>query len=450
MNVPRIVLAGTSSGVGKTSVTCAVIRAMQKRGLAVRPFKAGPDYIDPIYLSCAARQEAFNLDAWLMGERLLESFVSNSDLDISVIEGVMGYYDGLDGSSDYASTHHVASITKSPVVLVVDASRSARSVAATVLGFQRFSADSRVSGVILNKIGSGKHERLCRDALGGIRVPVLGAIPRDSSVTAESRHLGLISTLGKEELETRVDSMEEGISGHLDMEGIMRVALDAGPLPDAARPTRARRAATIAVALDASFNFYYQDNLEALRNSGASLTFFSPAGDAGPPKCDGMYIGGGFPEVMGNPLERNCGMRAQVKKLAEDGMPIYAECGGLMYLTKRIISGEEHHAMAGVFDAETRMGSRRTLGYTQGEISCATPITAKPREVRGHEFHYSSIEYIPKDARFACKLRTGAGIMDGQDGLVQDMVLASYGHIYFGISDFASVFVENCAKYSRR
>ena len=196
MKIPRIVIAGASSGVGKTSITCSIIYALQKRGFSVQPFKVGPDYIDPGYLSSISKHETYNLDAWLMGERqLLTSFISNSKYDISVIEGVMGYYDGFGGDSNYASTHHVASLTKSPVLLVLDASKTSRSIAATALGFLKFHRNSRIVGIILNKIGSNKHELLCRRALEKTKIPVIGVIPKNSLLNMPSRHLGLISTL---------------------------------------------------------------------------------------------------------------------------------------------------------------------------------------------------------------------------------------------------------------
>ena len=213
MKIPRVVLAGTTSGVGKTSITCSIIYALQKQGYSVQPFKVGPDYIDPSYLSSISKHETYNLDVWLMGKNeLLKSFISNSTSDISIVEGVMGYYDGFDGDSNYASTHHVASITNSPVILVLDASKTARSIAATALGFQKFHRNSHISGIILNKIGSKKHENLCRTALKKTKIPIIGAIPKNSLLNIESRHLGLLSTLDNKTLKNKVEKISKIIS----------------------------------------------------------------------------------------------------------------------------------------------------------------------------------------------------------------------------------------------
>ena len=448
MRIPRIVVAGAASGVGKTSVACAVARALRGGGLSVRPFKVGPDYIDPGYLSEAAGAGAYNLDAWMMGRaRLLESFARHSDADVSVIEGVMGYYDGHGGGSDLASTRHVASITRSPVVLVLDASGAARSVAAAALGFRRFHRDSRIAAVVLNGIGSARHAAMCGEALAGSGIPVVGAVPRDPSLGLESRHLGLVPAREDRRLAGRIRRMSGAVARHLDVRRILRIARSAPPLPRAREPEARGRAATVAVALDASFNFYYQDNLEALRAEGARLRFFSPVGDRELPRCDGIYIGGGFPEVLAAKLEGNGPMRASVRRAAEGGAPLYAECGGLMYLTRSVRGEGRARRMAGLLDADTVMAGR-TLGYTRGRILPGSPVSGA-RAFRGHEFHYSRLESVAADSRFACALDEGVGIAGGRDGLAVHGTLASYGHLLFD-RRFARGFVLRCAARSRR
>ena len=450
MKTPRIVLAGTTSGVGKTSITCSIIHALQKRGYSVQPFKVGPDYIDPSYLSSISKHETYNLDVWLMGKnQLLNSFISNSKSDVSVIEGVMGYYDGFGGDSNYASTHHVASITKSPVLLVLDASKTARSIAATVLGFQKFHRNSRISGIILNKIGSKKHEILCRNALEKIKIPIIGVIPKNPLLNMESRHLGLISTLDNKTLKNKIEKISKIISESLDVEQIIKIIKNPTNLPKKSKPVHKKIKTTIAVALDTSFNFYYQDNLEALQREGANLKFFSPIKDKKIPKCDGLYIGGGFPEVLGNLLEKNQTMKKTIKKLAEDNLPIYAECGGLMYLTKSIISHNKKHKMVGIFDAETKMTKKMRLNYTKGKIAAKTLLSEKPQNFQGHEFHYSQLDSVSSDSKFAYDLEIGEGIKKHQDGMMLYNTLASYGHLYFDSSNYAQIFVKNCLKYSR-
>ncbi len=451
LRIPRIVIAGATSGVGKTSITCSIIYGLQKKGFTVQPFKVGPDYIDPGYLSSISKLETYNLDAWLMGEnQLLNSFFSNSKSDISVIEGVMGYYDGFGGDSNYASTHHVASLTKSHVILVLDASKTSRSIAATALGFLKFHRNSRICGIILNKIGSKKHELLCKTALEKTKIPIIGVIPKNPLLNMPSRHLGLISTLENKILKKQIQKISKIILKHIDINQIIKIAKNSSDLTKKSKPTHKKAKTSIAVALDTSFNFYYQDNLEALRREGAKLKFFSPVKDKKIPKCDGLYIGGGFPEVLGNFLEKNQVMKKSIKKLSEDNLPIYAECGGLMYLTKSILSKNKKYKMIGLFDAETKMTKKMRLNYTKGKIISKNPISEKLHSFQGHEFHYSHLDSVSSDSKFAYSLEIGEGIKNHQDGLIQDNTLASYGHLYFDSSNYAEIFVKNCIKYSKR
>ena len=450
MKVPRITLAGTTSGVGKTSITCAIIYALQKKGFSVQPFKVGPDYIDPSYLSSISKNEAFNLDVWLMGEnQVLGSFVSNSKSDVSVIEGVMGYYDGFGGDSNYASTQHVASITKSPVILILDASKTARSIAATALGFQKFHRNSRISGIILNKISSKKHEILCRQALEKTKLPTIGVIYKNSELNFESRHLGLIPAEEKN-LKSKIEKTSKIISESLDIEKIIQIMKNPIPLPKKSKIIIKKPKTTISIALDSSFNFYYRDNLAALRREGANLKFFSPIHDEKPPKSDGIYIGGGFPEILGDLLEKNHVMRKTIKELSEENIPIYAECGGLMYLTKSIDYGNKKFKMIGLFDAETKMTKKMKLNYTKGKIISKNIISDKTHDLRGHEFHYSELDSVSSDSKFAYELDIGEGIKNHKDGMIQYNTLASYGHLYFDSSDYAKIFVKNCIDHSRR
>ena len=443
-------MAGVTSGVGKTSITCAIIYALQKKGFSVQPFKVGPDYIDPSYLSSISKHEAINLDVWLMGKKhLLESFISNSKSDISIIEGVMGYYDGFGGDSNYASTHHVASITKSPVILILDASKTSRSIAATAVGFQKFHRNSRIFGLILNKIGSKKHEILCRQALEKTKLPILGIIYKNSELNFESRHLGLIPAEEKN-LKSKIEKTSKIISDSLDIDKIIQIMQKPLPLPNTSKIILKKPRTTISIALDGSFNFYYRDNLEALRREGADLKFFSPIHDKKLPKSDGIYIGGGFPEILGNSLEKNFTMKKIIKKSSEENIPIYAECGGLMYLTKSIDYGNKKYKMIGLFDAETKMTEKMKLNYTKGKIISKNTISDKTHELRGHEFHYSELDSVSSDSKFVYELDIGEGIKNHKDGMIQYNTLASYGHLYFDSSNYAKIFVKNCVNNSRR
>jgi len=441
LKIPRLVVAGATSGVGKTSITSAIIYGIKKRGYSVQAFKVGPDYIDPSYLSAISGNDTRNLDVWLMGENeLVQSFVKNSASDISIIEGVMGYYDGFGGKTNYASTHHVASLVKSPTVLILDASRTARSIAATALGFAKFHRNSRIVGMILNKIGSKKHEKMCRQALANLKVPILGSILKNSE-SMESRHLGLIPVKEQKSLQNKIRKISREISDSLDIDKILQICKNVPQLPKVQQKKFKNPTATVAVALDSSFNFYYHDNLEALRREGARLKFFSPVTDKKIPKCDLIYIGGGFPEVLGQSLERNTIMRRMIKKHAEEGIPIYAECGGLMYLTKSISFGKKKYKMVGLFDAETQMTKKMTLNYTEGRITSNCLISG-PAKFRAHEFHYSKIRNLPKDAKLVYDLKIGEGISGKKDAICEYNTLASYCHLYFDSGKYAARLVS--------
>jgi len=441
LNIPRLVIAGATSGVGKTSITSAIIFGIKKHGYSVQPFKVGPDYIDPSYLSSISKNDAKNLDVWLMGENeLVQSFVKNSTSDVSVIEGVMGYYDGFGGKTNFASTHHVASLLKAPTILVLDASKAARSIAATALGFTKFHRNSRIVGIILNKIGSKKHENMCKQALANLKIPILGSIVKNSE-SMESRHLGLIPVKEQKSLQNKIRKVSREISDGLDIDKIVQICKNVPQLPKA-RPKKFKKpTSTVAIALDSSFNFYYHDNLEALRREGAKLKFFSPVSDKKIPACDLIYIGGGFPEVLGQSLERNTTMRRLIKKRAEEGTTIYAECGGLMYLTKSISFDNKKYKMVGLFDAETQMTKKMTLNYTEGRIR-SNCIVSAPAKFRAHEFHYSKIRNLPRDAKLVYDLKIGEGIVGKRDALSEYNTLASYCHLYFDSAKYAARVLE--------
>lgn len=455
MSVPRIVIAGATSGVGKTTVAVAIMDALRRRGLKVQPFKVGPDFIDPSYHTFVTDRQSRNLDPWLMGEKgIIESFWNAcEDADVAVIEGVMGLFDGMSGSDNFASTAHVASILEAPVILVVDASKAARSVAAIVLGFIHFDRKVRVAGIIVNNVAGDRHAGYVSTAMSrNVKVPVLGIIRRNPEIKMEERHLGLVPA--QELAQNRRKELVEAskyVQDHINIDSVLSMC-GTSPLtkPDLRkqRPTIAK----IAVALDESFNFYYADSLDALRLKGAELVFFSPVNDSKlVENTDGLILGGGFPEVLADRLEKNYQMSKSIAKAADNGIPIYGECGGLMYLTRSISGyrGEKRvRKMIGLIDAETVMTSRLTLNYT--EADCDGPMFGKTH-IRGHEFHYSSIEDIAGDSRFAYSLKRGKGVLDGKDGFfIGDGGLASYTHLNFISGKLAERLVRSCANYTRR
>lgn len=449
MRLPRLMIAGTGSGVGKTSVACAIISGMIHMGYTVQPFKAGPDYIDPSHLAEAAGRPAYNLDVWMMGKSgVTESFVRNSTSDISIIEGVMGFYDGFGGVDDMASTHQIANITSTPTILVVDVSGMARSVAAIVSGFIKFAKNSTICGVILNRIGSAKHLRICKEALESTGVTVMGAIPKNAENMLQSRHLGLVPAAESDSVRRNIDASARFILEHIDMDAIIRTAGEAPSLRDARPVPQVASCTTICVALDGSFNFYYKDNLDRLRSAGARLEFFSPETASVLPECNGLYVGGGFPEVRAELLAHNKTLQRHINDAIQDGMPTYAECGGLMYLSRYIRHNDQRFEMVGAYESEAIMTGKMTLNYTRGDIMSG-PLAGAVRRFRGHEFHYSHLEHIPTDTKFAQKLDIGVGISDGRDGMVIHNSMASYGHLYFN-KKMAVRMVEECMAYSTR
>jgi cobyrinic acid a,c-diamide synthase len=456
MQIPRIVIAGVTSGVGKTSVAVAIMNALRRRGLRVQPFKVGPDFIDPSYHTSVTKRHSRNLDVWMMGRQgVLDCFASACrGADIAVIEGVMGLFDGTSGKTDYASTAHVAKILDAPVLLVVDASKGARSIAAIVLGFLHFDRKLRIVGVILNNVAGKRHAGYITEALAGIaKVPVIGVIPRNSEIKMEERHLGLVPA--PELKETKrvliIVRIAKHIAECLDIDKVLR-SCSITTLPDAPSHAKVPTRTRIAVALDESFNFYYIDNLDALRRSGAQLVFFSPVCDQRlPDGVHGIIIGGGFPEVLADRLEKNRSMIMSIRRAVEEGMPIYGECGGLMYLTRSIsgYKGENKaRKMAGIIEADTNMTSRLTLNYTEAE--CNGPLFGNTH-MRGHEFHYSSIQNIAGDLQFAYLMKKGKGVTGNNDGfIINDSGIAAYMHLHFANSKLPKRLVLSCAKYSRR
>jgi cobyrinic acid a,c-diamide synthase len=456
MQIPRIVIAGVTSGVGKTSVSIAIINALQGRGLRVQPFKVGPDFIDPSYHFYVAKRHSRNLDVWMMGRRgILNCFVSACNgSDMAVVEGVMGLFDGMSGRNDFASTSHVAKILDAPVLLVVDASKGARSIAAIILGFLNFDRKLKIAGLILNNVAGERHARYITDALSGIaRIPVVGVIPRNSEIKMEERHLGLIPIA---ELETRKKKaitirMARCVADSLDIDKILSLCTSS-PLPDVPTRLTVPMKTRIAVALDESFNFYYKDNFDAMKRSGAQLVSFSPIRDKELPMgTDGIILGGGFPEVLADRLESNRLMIKSIKNAIEEGMPVYAECGGLMYLT-RSISGykgqKKVRKMIGIVDADTIMTKKLTLNYTEAE--CNGPLFGKA-QVRGHEFHYSSIQNVADDSKFSYSMKRGNGVTGTHDGfIVNDNGLAAYMHLHFANSKLSERLVFACARHSHR
>ena len=458
---PTLIIAGTTSGVGKTTISLAVMHAFKsKKGLLVQPFKVGPDFIDPSYHKIITAKPSRTLDAWLMGEEGIISTVQNAseDADVAVIEGVMGLFDGLSGKSDFASTAYVAKLLNAPVILVVDAAKAARSIAAMIFGYLNFDNRLKIMGVILNNVSGPKHAKYLIDACKNtIHVPILGIVKRDHQLKIDERHLGLIPT---DELEfsnkNKIRKLATKVSEQVYYDkiiSVLRLKKSKLTRPANRSQSKAPKLVKIGVALDSSFNFYYNENLNILRNLGAEITYFSPIDDIHIPEdISGLILGGGFPEVMADKLNSNQSMLKSIKNVAQQGMPIYGECGGLMYLTRSITgykNSKKNFRMVGIIDAKTEMTSKLTLNYTQADM--ATAVFGNIKNIRGHEFHYSKLEELPQDSKYAYNMKRGTGIDGGKhDGILTYSCMASYMHLHFYDSRFPTIWINNCVKYERK
>ena len=458
MNLPRITIAGPYSGVGKTTISVGLMGALKKRGLKVQAFKVGPDYIDPSHHSIMLKRPSRNIDAWMVQpDGIVEIFQrATQDVDIAVIEGVMGLFDGFDESNENGSTAHIAKLLKSPVILVINVHGMAKSVAPIALGYEKYDQDVRLSGFILNKVGGEKHIDWCKKAINSVtKLPVLGALPRSKDIEMQERHLGLIPQREKAHPEPFLDMLINSIEKNVDVDKIIDIAKSAEDLPKLSNmiyPKHSyKKNLAVGVALDESFNFYYQDNLDMLNAYGADIRFFSTIKDNEiPSDVSGLYIGGGFPEMLPERLGANTSMLKSIKKAAEDEMPIYAECGGLMYLTDFITDFENRsHKMVGLLNARTVMTKGLTLNYTLADVIADNPLSKVNDVLKGHEFHYSKILEIPKDVRFAYRMKIGIGIDGKYDAWLEHKVLASYMHMHFAYQRrLVKNFLRACKDYS--
>lgn len=429
----RVVIAGTASNVGKTTVASGLIAALRARGLAVQGFKVGPDYIDPGFHTLASGRPGRNLDAFLCDPELIAPLArhGSAGADVSVVEGVMGLFDGASQRGELASTAQVAKLLGAPVVLVLDASSMSRSVAAIVHGYREFDSELDLAGVILNRVGSERHELLLREAIEPLGVPVLGCLRRDESLAVPERHLGLVPA-GEREGESRamLEALAAALERSVEIDEILRLARAAAPLtatpwsPEPAEPVPG--SPRVAVAESAAFSFHYEENLELLRAAGAELVPFDPLRETCLPEGTGaLLLAGGFPEVFAAELSANRPLRDEVAAFARSGRPVLAECGGLLYLCEEL----DGKPMCGVLPARGEMGRRLTLGYREATAVAAGPLCEPGEGLRGHEFHYSAIEPLSAPETAAWKLAAGGA--EWSEGFVRGGVHASYLHLHW-------------------
>lgn len=433
----RVVIAGTGSGVGKTTLTIGLMSALRKKGLTVQGFKCGPDYIDPSYHTAVTNRVSRNLDSWMLAkETVLDIFTHGSKgADISIMEGVMGFYDGKNSKTNEGSTAEISMITQSPVLLVVNCASMARSAAAIVKGFQLLSEGPNIVGVIANKVGSEGHFKLVKMAIEQeCDVPVIGYLKRELDIEIPERHLGLIPSIQRGELDSFFDKLGELVLETIDIEQLLTLA-QAGPIDTNVTSSlfdnKKESSVKIAVAKDAAFNFYYPENLEILEAHGAEIVYFSPlANEPLPEHIDGLYIGGGFPEEFAKELSEGHTARLSIKHAIEQGLPTLAECGGFMYLTDSIeTTDNDRYDMVGIISGKVKMHSKRVaLGYREISGRKNNFLISGQQKARGHEFHYSTFEAdIEIQHAYETKGMRGTKL----EGCLIHHLVAGYTHFHF-------------------
>lgn len=460
MNRPRLILSGLSGGAGKTILSLGLCRAWVREGRSVQPFKKGPDYIDAAWLGLAARAAASNLDPFFLSEDTIKALFAHKseNADVSVIEGNRGLFDGMDLEGAF-STSTLARILDAPVILILDATKMTRTAAAIVAGCKDFEPDCRIAGVILNRTAGDRHRAIltqCIEHYTGI--PVLGALPKILDNPIPERHMGLVSNREFEAQEAALETIADIVAERVDLETLWEIACSAAPFAPEERlkPLWPRLGvfrkplARIGYIRDASLWFYYEENLEALRLAGAELIELSLLKPDPWPDIHGLYLGGGFPETLSRELAANATVRQRVRTCSELGMPIYAECGGFMYLGESILWEGERHPMAGVFPVRTELMPRpQGLGYVEAQVVHENPFFEQGAHLRGHEFHYSRC--VASDGAvltLGLKLAKGEGILAHYDGLIHKNTFASYMHTHaLSLPDWAPNFVAAAKRY---
>ncbi len=452
--IDSLLISSPQGHSGKTIVTVALCKLLTQRGLSIQPFKKGPDYIDPSWLTMAAGRSCRNLDLFLVPkEKLVQTFEHVCDrVDMAIVEGAMGLYDGLDAQG---TTAEVARLLNAPILLVVNTSRMTSSIAAMVKGYQLFQKGIRIAGVILNYVSGARHEKKLKDAVEQYcGIPVVGSIPRDEDLRITERHLGLIPSSESGEADLSIERITRKLKSYLDVDQILGLSRSSAahrhPVmkshPSARMKERSRETicgpkTRIGVIRDRAFHFYYPENLEALATEGADLLFINSFEDR-LPKLDGLYVGGGFPEFYLKELEGNRGLRREIAQAVRDGLPVYAECAGLMYLCQSISWKHRSYEMVGVIPAEISLSDKpEGHGYVVAKVTRRNPLFPVGLTLRGHEFHHSSL--LPVDRlRFAYQIQRGKGIAGKKDGIVFKNLFASYVHLHaLGAPEWAKGFV---------
>lgn len=451
--IPRVVIAATQSDSGKTTIVTGLLVALRAKGLKVQSYKIGPDYIDPGYHKLASGRPAHNLDTWLVSkEKLNEIFQKTAqDADITIIEGVMGLYDG--GKNGISSTAEIAKLLDAPVLLVINAKSMGESAAAIALGFKKYDPEVKIEGVIINRLGSPTHRSMIEEALERLEIPTYGAVMRNDGMTLPERHLGLVPVEENNKEKETVEEIGKTIAREVNVDKVIELAKSASELPKVEdRAQGVEKNVRIAVARDDAFSFYYPESLAVLKEYGAEIIPFSPLKDEKLPECDGLILGGGFPEMFAKELYDNEGMRESIRTAAKDGLPIYAECGGFMYLMKRMIDFEKNaYPMLGIVPGEVEMNRKlQTVGYVSATMQRDTVLGPKGTVLHGHEFHFSS-ECAPAEGTEYPRAFTFVRTRKKEPydaGYASGNILGSYLHLHFaGCPQAAEHFVNACRAY---
>jgi cobyrinic acid a,c-diamide synthase len=435
----RFLISAVHKSSGKTTVSIGLCAALKHRGLVVQPYKKGPDYIDPMWLSQASGHSCYNLDFYTQSHDEIRRLVNRKSehADISVIEGNKGLYDGLDldGSNSNAA---LASLLETPVILVIDTRGMTRGVAPLILGYQAFDPQIQIKGVIFNHVGGDRHEQKLHAIVEHYTdVPVIGAVHRDPALDIDERHLGLMPSNEARAVDAKIETLRQAIENQVDMDTLISIAAQAPAFPKIKQPEHTLTANTdkvkIAIARDEAFGFYYPGDLETFESEGAELIDIDTLNDQTLPDCDGLFLGGGFPETRMMQLSRNKGLKTSITQAIENGLPVYAECGGLMYLCRSLSWGEEKQDMLGVIPADAVMHEKpQGRGYvrlTENDDSLWPRMGGEPEVITAHEFHYSRLENISEPLNFAYNMKRGMGIDGQHDGIMYKNLLANYTHL---------------------
>lgn len=452
----RIVLGGSQSGVGKTTISLGIMAALKNRGMNVQPYKVGPDYIDPAFHTFVTSNKSINLDSFMIDEKeIINTFCLNSsDKDINIIEGVMGLYDGAGTLKDKGSTAHISKITSSPVILIINGKGISSSAAAMVLGYKMYDKDVNIKGIIINNISNEIHYNLLKESIErDTDIKCVGYLKPNKDISLESRHLGLVPSVEVKGLRDKIQQIGEMVSETIDIDQIIEISKDAPLLTPTEDEIKKVGTVNIGVASDRAFNFYYEDNLRLLKELGANLIYFSPMKDKVlPENLDGLYLGGGFPEVFGETLQENESIRNSILNNIKNGLPTYAECGGFMYLCDEIENLQGNtYKMIGLFKTKAKMTKRlQRFGYTYITLKEDCIIAKKNTSIKGHEFHRSSIEE-KDDFEYVYnvdKYRNDKLIKSWECGLKKYNAFGAYAHIHFYTNlDIPKTFISNCLKY---